>query len=55
MYLSLSLCVLFIHLCNLKWEQFLNNISLSLLLGFAANDGTGAIIIVPLTSLYASL
>ena len=56
MYLALSICVLFISLMqSVNGAQFLNTTSLSLLFGCAAGGGTGAIVIVPLASIYASL
>ena len=56
MYLALSFCVLFISLIqSANGAQFLNITSLSLLYGFAAGGNSGAIVIVPLTSIYASL
>ena len=56
MYLSLSICVLFISLMqSVNETKFLNTTSLSLLFGFTAGGGTNAIVIVPLTGTYASL
>ena len=56
MYLALSICVLFISLLqSVNGAQLLNTTSLSLLFEFAAGGGGGAIVIVPLTSIYASL
>ena len=50
MSLALSTCVFFISLMqSVNGAQFLNTTSLSLLFGFAAGGGTGAIVIVPLT------
>ena len=46
-YLVLSICVLFISL--------MQSVNAAQLFGFAAGSGTGAIVIVPLTSIYASL
>ena len=44
MYLILSICALLISLMeSIKGIQFLNTISLSLLFGFAADDGTVAL------------
>ena len=40
---------------SLNGTQFSNTTSLSLLFGFAAGGGTGAIAIVPLTNIYGSL
>ena len=40
---------------SVNGAQFLNATSLSLLFGFATGGGTGAIVIVPLTSIYSSL
>ena len=56
MYLALSICVLFIWLIqSVNGAEFLNTTSLSLLYGFVAGVGTGAIAIVSLTNIYASL
>ena len=56
MCLALSTCVLLISLMqSVDRVQFLNTPSLSLLFGFAAASGTGAIDIVHLASIHASL
>ena len=55
MSLALSVCVLFFLLLQLvNGAQFLNTTFLSLLAEFAAG-GTGAIDIIPLTSMYELL
>ena len=56
MYLALSIYELFISLMqSVSRAQFLNTTSLSLLFGFATGGEIGEIVIVPLTSIYASL
>ena len=53
--LALSIGVLLLLMQSANGTQFLNTTSLLLLFGFTAGGGTGAIVIVPLTSIYASL
>ena len=56
MSLAWSVCVLFMCLLqSVSREQFLNTTSLLLLFGFTVGGNTGVIVIVPLTSIYASL
>ena len=56
MSLAWSICVLFMWLLqSLSRAQFLNTTSLLLLFGLTAGGNTGVIVIVPLTSIYASL
>ena len=56
MYLALSICVLFISLVqSVNGAQFLNTISLSLVFGSCDGGGTFEFVIVPLTSVFASL
>ena len=53
MSLAFFIYVLFISLMQLvNWAQFLNTISLLLFYGFATVVGAGAIVIVPLKSIY---
>ena len=52
MYLALPICVLFSSLMqSVNGAQFLDPTSLSLLFGSAGAGCTGAIVIVPLTSI----
>ena len=56
MSLALPICILFISLMkSANKAQSLNTTSLSLLSEFAASVSSGAIIIAPWTSIYATL
>ena len=54
--LAISICIMFISLMqSVNAAQLLNTTSLLLFSAFDAGAGAGAIVIAPLTSIYASL